>query len=246
MNLPVRLTSKVSVQLGGQSWPVLFSHRALLDVESVTGLDILAGEYKVLALSAKALRATVHTLVAVSVLPAVSPLSEPDVGRLLGSLKVLSKVRESVVAAWRAAMPEPEPETKNKAKTRDFDSGREAQSKHRTWLEVWANNRETLRLTDDQWLSYTPRMVQQLARERLELTRYWELQISRVGAATVNFSMCHPKNPVADGHFMVHPWDKAQSKGSGDLLRDLSAMEQVFPLAAKLAKEKQDKAGAKI
>jgi len=83
-------------------------------------------------------------------------------------------------------------------------------------------------------------MVQQLARERLEVERRWELMISRLGAASVNFSMCHPKNPISDTHFMVRPWPKAETNGHGDLLTALSGLGGLFPLVEKLAKEKAE------
>ena len=232
MDLPLRLTPRVSLSLGGKDWPVLFSHQALLDVETSTGLDILAGEFKVTMLSAKAMRATVHALLAVAALPSPPPYTVKEVGKLIG-LKTLGKVRNALVEAWRAAMPEMEPGVPpSHAGAKPKVGGPGA----RTWMEIWADNRQSLNLSDEQWLAYTPRMVQQLARERLEVIRRQELMLSRIGAATVNFSMCAPKNPVADTHFMVHPWPKPEP--ATNLLGSLGGMPDLFPLARKLMVEK--------
>lgn len=242
MNLPLRLSLVPSLPLGGRSFPVLFSHHALMDVELATGMNALTGEYKVLSLSAKALRATIHVLLTVAAEAAIPPAPPPFTLQEVGSamqLRALGKVRAAVVEAWRVSMPEPDPDlpasnVKSKAKVKC--------EKPATWLDVWANNTQTLGLTDEQWLSYTPRMVQQRARERLEVVRQQELMLSRLGAATVNFSTCHPKQPISDGHFMVHPYPKDVTRnGSGDLISVLGGLGGLFPLAEKMAKEHLNK-----
>lgn len=243
---------------------MLFSHLVLLEVEAGTGLNILAGEFHAGKLSGAALRTTLEVLMR----HAGATYTYREIGGMI-RLGNLVKVRESVVEAWRVAMPEDEPEvqaraaTKANAKARAKtmggaplelvdDTANLEPAKPNTWLDVWANNRQTLGLTDEEWLAYTPRMIQQLSRERLDLVRQQELMLSRIGAATVNFSMCHPKQPVKDGHFMVHPYPdpgQREIKKGEDVLAALSAFGKVFPLAGesfnRLAQAKMASASGK-
>ena len=205
MDITRLLTRSVNVQLGGDSWPLLFTHRVLLEVESALGVSILNGEFDIVRLSAKALRATLS----VALLHAGAEIAPEEIGRRLG-FKGIAAARQALVEAWVAAMPEREPD-EDAAKPKSA-----ADSKKHSWLEVWANNRLYLRLTDNEWLEMTPRMCQALDRHRREDRRRWELQFSRLAATTANYGFCRPNKPIPDAHFMVDPWPEKPMEARPD------------------------------
>lgn len=194
MEITRLLTKRVELRLGDDRWPLLLTHRVLLGIESELGVSILNGELDIAQLSAKALR----TCLFVALSHSGAKYSARELGSLIG-LKGIGPARTALQDAWIASMPEAEP-SKSKAQ-------KKSQPKRRVWTEVWANNRYHLHLSDDEWLSFTPRMVQALDRQRREDHRKWELMISRVAATSANYGFCRPKKALRDDTFMNDPWE---------------------------------------
>lgn len=187
MTIAERLTRRVSIELGGKAWPIVFTHSVLLDIEDETGLDVMAGSLDLARPTARAFRASlvIAMRAAGCALPVDDLLRPPR----------MEKARLAIWDAWREAMPEPEP----------AGDGDEPQ-KPLTKLQAWAMARQDLGLTSDEWLAMTPRMAQELQRRRLEQLRQRELMFGMVIANGANFSFCAPKEPLQPKRFMLHPW----------------------------------------
>jgi hypothetical protein len=162
-----------------------------LDIEAKLGVSILNGELDIGRLSAKALR----TVLFVALCHSGAKYAPEEIGKTLG-LRGLAEARHAIIDAWIACMPEKSDEETN------------GDGKPRTWLDVWADNRQYLGITDEQWLSMTPRMVQALDKRRRENTRRWELMISRVCATVANFAGKQAKKPLPDDTWMIDPWKR--------------------------------------
>jgi hypothetical protein len=74
------------------------------------------------------------------------------------------------------------------------------------WVEAWANAHTHLGLSGEEWLEMTPRMIQALSRQRLELVRQREWMLGQVCATVANFSMGSSRDPLRADLFMLHPW----------------------------------------
>ena len=196
MRITNLLTRRVELRLGDDRWPIVFTHAVLLDIEEQLHISLVNGELNIVNLSAKALRAILFAALCHS----GASLSAEEIGRRIG-LRGLPAARNAISEAWVAAMPEREPESPRKAK--------KAQTRL-SWMEVWANNREYLNLTDEEWLEMTPKMVQALDRAHREQVRRNELMLSRIASASANHSMCRPQKPYPDDHFMIDKWPKVE------------------------------------
>ena len=82
---------------------------------------------------------------------------------------------------------------------------RRIRQKAKSWLELWAEARGNLRLTDAEWLSYTPRQVQYLDRCRLESLQHMEMIGSIVASTVANYSTRKLDNPIPPDRYMIHP-----------------------------------------
>jgi hypothetical protein len=187
------LTRHVEVRLGEERYPIVFTHRVLLDIEAALNVSIVNGEFNIAGMSAKALRTVLFVALSYSGVK----YSAQEIGTKLG-LRGFSAARQAVFDAWVAAMPEHEP----------GDSG--GKRKTRTWMEVWGNNRQQLGLSDQEWLDMTPRMAQCLDRARMDTVRQNELRLSRIASTVANYGFCRPQQPLADDHFMMHPYPKEE------------------------------------
>ena len=191
MDLARRLTRVHRISAFGKQWGVVFTHGALLEIEEIAGVDVLAGGIHFAAgLSAQTLRAMLYVVLK----HAGAPITEKQAGDLL-RLDKLRKFRSVLWDAWRDSMPEPGSKTGSEDR------------EPLTWMRVWASARQGLGVTDAEWLAMTPRMVQALHRARVEDRQGWEWMLATLTAATVNFSMCHPKERATAMQFMVHPWE---------------------------------------
>ena len=200
-----------------------------MELEVGTGLSVLSGELNPFQLSAKTLRYMAYLLLK----RAGASCSERDIGRELSNPETLRRVRGDLAAAWRAALPEADEDREDREGT---DDG----GKARTWMDIWADNRQCLGVSDADWLSYTPRMVQQLSRERLKIVQTGELMLSRVAATVANYGFCRPSKLFDDDYFMVHPPKKRKAAESGELLTgdDIALAFSGFkqcPIAGQLA-----------
>jgi hypothetical protein len=206
MALAQLFTPIVEISIGGKVWPVLFTHRVILAVEGATGLSSIDGTLDLHRLSAKALR----TLLGVALHSAGCPMTVAQIGETMQP-RAITAYKQRLWEAWRNAMPEPEPSVHYGGK----NSTKEP-PKTRSWMQTWANNRTLLNLTDEEWLEMTPRMVQALSREKMERIRQDEYMLSKLLAATINFSMCHPEKPVPEDYGMIHPWPKQWNLRASD------------------------------
>lgn len=68
--------------------------------------------------------------------------------------------------------------------------------------------RQSLGLSDEEWLCYTPRMVHSLLMQRTENLRHAELLAGLICANVVNHSAHPPRHPVSPDAFMLHPWEE--------------------------------------
>ena len=117
------------------------------------------------------------------------------------------KIRALLIEAWTASMPEIDREEEGQPSTGD-------PVEPLTTLEAWAKARYDLRLSDDDWLSMTPRMVHALSKRRLEARRQFELMVAVLCSHTVNHSFHAPKNSTSPRSYMLHPWPERESVNS--------------------------------
>jgi hypothetical protein len=205
--------------LGTIRWEVRFDHLTLLRLEDATGMDTLTGKVNVVQPDSRTLRALIQVTLW-------------EGGPVDWSLLVPVTVRRMVDGfrrAWVRDMPVREPSrTDGPAKTATIE----------TWMEAWANAREILHLSDEEWLSYTPRMVQVLSRLRLEGVRQNEWMLAQIAANVVNWSMHPPKTAAKVESFMLHPWDLPEVKQAPQTAEGVLRMFREFgtmDLAGKIA-----------
>jgi hypothetical protein len=184
------LTRRVEFSYEGRPWPLIFTHRALLQCENLTALDML--QQTIGAPSASLLRALLFSALSC----AGAHCSIKQIGQRI-SPRTIDSIRETVVKAWIASMAEPE-EDEDEEKPQEYDR------KKFTWLEAWAIARYDLRLSDEEWLDMTPRQFRALQKARLEKMQREELMNGMLAATFENFSMGAPKTPSKADDFMLH------------------------------------------
>jgi hypothetical protein len=178
------LTERVSLALGGQEWRLVVTIGALLDCEQATGLE--AGSVTPLTGSAATLRALLWACLK----QVGSPYDQREVGAWIPRIGV-NVVRDVLVRAWVASFPEPKEEKAGKFRKLE-------------WIEHWADCRNQLGLTDEQWLTSTPRMIEALKDCRLREIQRQEYLASIIASVSANFSACHPEKMFPLDHFMPH------------------------------------------
>lgn len=192
------LTRRVEFSIGGRAWPLIFTHRALLMCQQITGIDMLSTTMT--GPSAALLRGLLFAALSV----AGAPCSMADVGRAV-TFRNVQKVSGTVTAAWSASMADPEP----KAKTEE--QGKDAPKM--TWLDAWAtatSKNGGLCLTDDEWLDMTPRQFSALQKLRLEQMQREEWMVGVLASTVENFAACHPQKPVSPEAFMIHKFPERE------------------------------------
>jgi hypothetical protein len=187
------LTRPVELFACGRKWRLLITHRVLLEVGELTGMDAMC--MNMARPSALVLRAVLFAVLR----EAGATISLEEAGAMMRPGAVPG-IRAALIEAWRASMPEPEPEGPSKPSAEP----------PLTTLEAWAMARYDLRLTDKQWLSMTPRMLRALSHQHLENIRWSELMMGVLCAHTVNHSFCAPKKPTSPRSYMFHPWPESQ------------------------------------
>ena len=185
-----RLTKPVELWACGRKWQLLITHRVLLDIGELTGMDAM--RVNLARPSALVLRAVLFAVLR----EAGAVISLEGAGGMLRPGAAAS-IRASLIAAWRASMPDPEEEEKPVSASAEPPL---------TALEAWATARYDLRLSDEEWLSMTPRMLHALSQHRLESMRWSELMMGVLCAHTVNHSFSAPKKPTSPRSYMLHPW----------------------------------------
>ena len=79
-------------------------------------------------------------------------------------------------------------------------------------MNAWAEARFDLRLSDEEWLGMTPRMLRALSKRRLESMRFSELLMGIQTAHTVNRSFHAPKQWSTPGSYMPHPYPEVHQE----------------------------------
>lgn len=73
-------------------------------------------------------------------------------------------------------------------------------------MEAWSIARQELRLSDDEWLEMTPRMLHALRKHQIEQLQREELLVGIIASTSANFSFCKPEHPLSPELFMLHPF----------------------------------------
>jgi len=63
-----------------------------------------------------------------------------------------------------------------------------------------------LRLSDDEWLEMTPRMLHALRKRQIEQLQREELLVGIIASTSANFSFCAPETALRPESFMLHPF----------------------------------------
>ncbi len=216
-SLAERLTRRVTFSIGGESWPLVFTHRALLLCEEITGTDMLSASLG--NLPASMLRGLLFA--ALSTAGAACSINE--VGNQINP-RAIGGIRQTVFSAWAASMEEI-PAVDDKKAAAEPDS-----PKKLTWSEAWARARFNLNLSDEEWLDSTPRMCGELYRVRLAQMQREELLVGIIAATVENFSPVHPEKIVSPESFMLHKFP--EEPFSGDLI--MRQLRKMGPPAATL------------
>jgi hypothetical protein len=220
-----RLSRPPDLVVGPKRWPALFTHAALLELEELTGLDVLNGGLNLLNPRALELRDALYVLLK----HAGAGCGRDEAAKLCG-LSRIPALKGAVIAAWRASTPDPEPRAEEPAEAK----GRPKQ----TWLDAWAIAKRRLGLSGEEWLAMTPRMAHALLADYMEELRQGELMQSKIAAAVVNFGgMGRPETLVKDEAFMIHPWPK-QASTEGGVVTGEELMQVFAPLRAEQEKRK--------
>lgn len=195
-SLAEQLTRPVRFRLGSEERQILFTHRALLIAEELTGADMLNGAVLVNA-SSSMFRALLYA----ALKSLGQEVSLAEVGKAMS--RRLEEAKERVVEAWAASMPEPlDPEDLSAPEPSQYPT---AKVEKRTWMGAWAVAREEHGLSSEEWLDMTPRMFEALRKLRLEEIQRQELMMGVVASTMANFSMAAPKKPIEPKAFMLHP-----------------------------------------
>jgi hypothetical protein len=207
----------------GQDWPVLFTHRAMLLAERVTGLNTLG---PVLARpDSRALRGLFYAALE----SAGAELSLNEAGAEIGRNQ--GAARHLIARAWVASMPEPRPAARQKE-----PSSPAKKQKAIGWIDCWASARYDLHLDFEEWLGLTPRMLRALQEARLLAMQRAELLNGMLAATIENFSQCRPDKPTAAQKFMLHPFDESEEFDPLDLgdhiMAQMSKMRKTSTVAA--------------
>lgn len=202
--LAYRLSRPAPFHAAGKTYPLLFTHAALLRAEAASGIDTLS--ISLTAPSSSLLRALLY-----GALAAVGcPLTPPQVGSLF-SPRALRLITEAVLQAWGESMPKREPaQDASGDGGREFDSesGSPSSSLPLTWLRAWAYAHEVLRLSESEWLDMTPLQIQELRAAHVETMQREELMMGMVLATIENFSPHPPKKASTPDSFMFHKFPK--------------------------------------
>jgi len=190
------LTKPVEISAGDRRWRIVFTHRVLLDLEEITGLDAMRVNLR--NLSARMLRGVLFA----ALRDAGSPLSIEEAGAMLRP-GAFEHIRGALIAGWVASFPDPDPDEDDAP---PFD----ARAQPLTTLNAWAKARFDLRLSDEEWLAMTPRMLHALSLRNLDGMRQRELMLATLCAHTVNSSFHAPRSPTQPSSYMLHPWPEPE------------------------------------
>jgi hypothetical protein len=75
---------------------------------------------------------------------------------------------------------------------------------------AWRIARVQLRLSSEEWLEMTPRMLHELAAERLTQMQREELLVGIIASTAANFGGSPPKKALTAASFMIHKFEKEE------------------------------------
>jgi hypothetical protein len=96
-----KLTKKVEVKVGGETFSIIITHNTLIECEQLTGLNLLAGEANILKPSFTLMRALLY----VALKHAGAHYTIEQVGELIHPQNLLA-IQEALITAWAASMPD--------------------------------------------------------------------------------------------------------------------------------------------
>lgn len=211
MTLPDRLTDAVTLDLGTRRWRLVMTYGVLLDCQEATGIDMLGTVDAFVRPSANVFRALLWSMLRRS----DPSLSEWTVGDMIQPIDV-NRIQNAIGEAFIASMPEPPTQKKADASA--------TPEKPMTWMQTRSAARIELGLTDDEFLTETPRSFHALREASVEQKRWLELVGGTICESVVNYPY-GVKNFMPRTKFMIHrfPEDEKPSvaPGSGDQLLDL-------------------------
>lgn len=187
------------LSLGKIRWSFVFDHRTLLLVEREVGKDILLGELDLWRPDSKTLK---------GILVATGAPRDMD-WRLL-TPRTIPLALGVVQKAWVDAMPTVPAKALGKRKRKRQEAP--DNEGPRSWLHAWGNARTYLGLSDEEWLSYTPRMVQELSLLRKEILCQNEWMFAQICSQIANWSQHPPEKAIDPKIFMLHEWEGLEKK----------------------------------
>jgi hypothetical protein len=98
-----KLITKVELRLDDVDWPIVITHNVLIDIEAMTGINVLTGEVNILRPSATLLRGVLF----VALKNAGASYTLAQVGDLI-TPKNFAMIQKAILTAWVAAMPKEE------------------------------------------------------------------------------------------------------------------------------------------
>lgn len=101
-----KLIQKVELKIDGRQWPIVVDHELLIDLEDLTGLNVLTGTVNVAHPSAKLMRDFLY----LALKRAGAKYTQKEVSARINPGNILL-IQEALLAAWSASMPELEPES---------------------------------------------------------------------------------------------------------------------------------------
>jgi hypothetical protein len=79
-------------------------------------------------------------------------------------------------------------------------------------LEAWSIARQDLKLSDEEWLEMTPKMLHELRKRQIVQFQREELLVGIIASTTANTSFCAPEKPFSAESFMLHPFPPQPAK----------------------------------
>lgn len=89
------------------------------------------------------------------------------------------------------------------------------------WEHLWSVACYDLALSDAQFWRLTPRKLDALLKRKKVAAEETELLFGQLTAAVINFSMCHPKEPIKIADCMPSRIGKPSGRGTTDHYRKL-------------------------
>ncbi len=188
--LPDSLFPRVEFEFEGEAYPLLFTHRVLLQCEHETGVDMLGSNLS------DPSAALIRALLFFALDRAGAACTMEQVGALIRP-RTLPAIRSVILRAWAASMQAPEPAAKTPPR----------EYRKTTWPDAWASatSRDGLNLAQEEWLDMIPRQVGELNKLRLEQMQREELIIGILASAVSNSGFCRPVKPRTAESYMIHP-----------------------------------------